>query len=163
VANQPGSDGGADSWFATRRIRIVRESVGSIPLQEARFRTKRKGSEGAFSRWGASLDIGGIAGRRFFELNRPVLCVTILRIRRSPQARLVRGTSRAIVNADQFNVMRTPKRLRPDADHKGGVIERLDNERTRSPASDPARRAELGECGVSSTWAIRGDIVRGVG
>ena len=74
----------------------------------------------------------------------------------------MRGTRRAIVNADQFNVMRTPKRLRPNADHEGGVIEQLDNERIRSPSTEP-RRAELGESGESSPWVVRGDIVRGVG
>jgi len=75
----------------------------------------------------------------------------------------VRGTSRAIVNADHFNVMRTPKRLRPTADHEGGVIEYLDNGLTHSPATDPTRRAELGECGVSSPWEVRGETDGWVG
>jgi hypothetical protein len=59
--------------------------------------------------------------------------------------------------------MRTPERLRPNADHEGGVIEFLDVGLTHSPETEPTRRAELGESGVSSPWKVRGETVGGVG
>jgi hypothetical protein len=59
--------------------------------------------------------------------------------------------------------MRTPKRLRPNADHEGGVVEFLDDGRIRSPETDPTMRAEFGERGVSSSWKIRVETIGGVG
>jgi len=54
-----------------------------------------------------------------------------------------------------------PETLRPITTHEGSVS--LNVRRIRSPGINPATRAELGECGVSSRWEVRGDIVRGVG
>jgi hypothetical protein len=83
---------------------MVRVSIGSVSRLETRFRAQPVGVKGAFSRRGTSIQSGAIARLRDFGLSRSVLWVTNHRIRRLPQARLVRSTIRAFVAADNFNV-----------------------------------------------------------
>jgi hypothetical protein len=101
---------------------MVRVSIGSVSRLETRFRAQPVGVKGAFSRRGTSIQSGAIARLRDFGLSRSVLWVTNHRIRRLPQARLVRGTIRAFVAADNFNVTPHPMTLRPIAHQEGGAI-----------------------------------------
>ncbi len=102
---------------------MVRDSIGSVARSEARFRAQPVGIEGAVSRRGASSDSGTVAREPDFVLSRSVLCVTIYRIRRLPQARLVRGTIRAFVAADDFNVRPRDTRTGAQSLPQEGIVE----------------------------------------